>query len=764
MLNALRKLVQEVNAATHLEEALLLIVRRVRTEMATQVCSIYLLDTDSQRYILMATEGLNQDAVGKVSLAVGEGLVGLVAKREEPINLDDAESHPQYRYFPETGEERYRSFLGTPIIHHGKVTGVLVVQQSEERHFDESEESFLVTLSAQLAAIIAHAEATRSLDPPSRLHGYKSPEANFKGISAVQGVALGEVVVMYPPADLNGIPIEKTDDIEAELALLNAALQRVRQDMQQLSEQLQSRLREEEHALFAVYLGMLTDSALGGEISALIHTEALQARSALASVIRSHIRTFEDMEDTYLRERAADVRDLGLRVLAAMNLQNQDTKRTAYPAQTILVAEEINASMLGEVPEGQLAGLISVRGSSASHAAILARAMGIPTVVGVTNLPFQQLNGRHIVLDGYRGKVYTNPSKLLRRQFEEIWREEQQLSRDYHLLTPLPCETQDGQHLPLWANTGLMTDVVRSLDRGAEGVGLYRTEVAFLLRDRFPSEEEQRSLYREQLSAFAPNPVTMRTLDIGGDKSLPYFPIREDNPFLGWRGIRVSLDHPEIFLVQVRAMLKASEDINNLRILLPMITSTAELDQALQLIHRARQELLEEEHDIHTPQIGAMIEVPAALYQVRELARRTDFLSVGTNDLTQYLLAVDRNNARVAGLYSHLHPAVLQALAHIANEAHAEGKAVSVCGEMAGDPCAAVLLMAMGYDALSMNANNLPKIKSVIRNLHMTDAKKLLSEVLAMNDVRTISKHANGTLAQWGVNKRLLHNETEEEN
>ena len=283
----------------------------------------------------------------------------------------------------------------------------------------------------------------------------------------VQGVALGEVVVMYPPADLNGIPIEKTDDIEAELALLNAALQRVRQDMQQLSEQLQSRLREEEHALFAVYLGMLTDSALGGEISALIHTEALQARSALASVIRSHIRTFEDMEDTYLRERAADVRDLGLRVLAAMNLQNQDTKRTAYPAQTILVAEEINASMLGEVPEGQLAGLISVRGSSASHAAILARAMGIPTVVGVTNLPFQQLNGRHIVLDGYRGKVYTNPSKLLRRQFEEIWREEQQLSRDYHLLTPLPCETQDGQHLPLWANTGLMTDVVRSLDRGA---------------------------------------------------------------------------------------------------------------------------------------------------------------------------------------------------------------------------------------------------------------------------------------------------------
>lgn len=762
MLNALRKLVQEVNAATNLEEALRLIVRRVRTEMATQVCSIYLLDTDSQRYILMATEGLNQDAIGKVSLGIGEGLVGLVAKREEPINLGDAESHPHYRYFPETGEERFRSFLGTPIIHHGKVMGVLVVQQIEERHFDESEESFLVTLSVQLATVIAHAEATRSLDPPISLYGYKSPEATFKGISAAQGVALGDVVVVYPQADLNGIPIEKTDNIEAELALLNTALERVRQDMQQLSDQLQDRLREEERALFAVYLGMLAESALGGEISQRIRTDNLQARSALAKVIREHIRTFENMDDSYLRERATDVRDLGLRVLAAMNLQRQDNKRITYPAQTILVAEELSASMLGEVPEDQLVGLISVRGSSASHAAILARAMGIPTVMGVANLPFQQLNGRYIVLDAYRGKVYTNPSRLLRRQFEEIWREEQQLSRDYHTLTPLPSETKDGRRLPLWANTGLMTDVVRSLDRGAEGVGLYRTEVAFLLRDRFPSEEEQRSLYREQLSAFAPNPVTMRTLDIGGDKSLPYFPIREDNPFLGWRGIRVSLDHPDIFLVQVRAMLKASEGINNLRIMLPMITGITELEQALQLIHRAWQELLEEEHEIQLPQIGAMIEVPAAVYQIRELARRTDFLSVGTNDLTQYLLAVDRNNARVAGIYSHFHPAVLQALAHIANEAHLEGKTVSVCGEMAGDPCAAVLLMAMGYDALSMNANNLPKVKSIIRSIHVADAKQLLSEVLSMNDARTISKHANRTLAQWGVSKRLLHSEEEE--
>lgn len=760
MLNALRKVVQEVNAAASLEQALWLIVQRVRAEMSTQVCSIYLLDTASQHYILMATEGLNRDSVGKVSLGLDEGLIGLVAKREEPINLDDAESHPQYRYFPETGEERFRSFLGTPIIHLGKVLGVLVVQQVEERRFDESEESFLVTLAAQLAAVIAHAEATGSLNQVS-LHGYRPPEATFQGVCGAQGVALGEVAVIYPAADLHGVPIVKTDDIEAELGHFNAALCRVRQDLQKLSEQLQYRLREEERALFDVYLGMLTDSALGGEIVNRIVNESLQARSALASVILEHVRTFESMDDAYLRERAADVRDLGLRVLAAMDQQHQRSKRIDYPLRTILVGEELSASMLGEVPEDRLVGLISVRGSGSSHVAILARAMGIPTVMGVADLPYQQLDGRNIVLDAYRGRVYTNPSKELHHQFEEIWREEQQFSREYHALTPLPSETLDGQRMPLWVNTGLMTDVVRSLDRGAEGVGLYRTEISFLLKDRFPSEEEQRNSYREQLSAFAPNPVTMRTLDIGGDKSLPYFPIKEENPFLGWRGIRVSLDHPEIFLVQVRAMLKASEGLNNLRIMLPMISSVPELEQALKLIQRAWRELLEEGYNIQLPQLGAMIEVPAAVYQARELARRVDFLSVGTNDLTQYLLAVDRNNPRVAGLYNSFHPAVLHALVHIVENVHAEGKTVSVCGEMAGDPSAAVLLMAMGYDVLSMNANSLPKVKSVIRNLYVKDAHKLLAEVMSMSDVREISKHIRDTLTLLGVNPRLLHSKTD---
>ncbi len=298
---------------------------------------------------------------------------------------------------------------------------------------------------------------------------------------------------------------------------------------------------------------------------------------------------------------------------------------------------------------------------------------------------------------------------------------------------------------------------MRATERGAEGVGLYRSEISFLMRDRFPSEEEQRLIYREQLEAFAPRPVTMRTLDVGGDKPLPYFPIEEDNPFLGWRGIRICLDHPEIFLVQVRGMLKASVGLDNLRILLPMITSVTELESALRLIHRAHRELIEEKHDIKFPEIGAMIEVPAAVYQIRELARRVDFLSVGSNDLTQYLLAVDRNNPRVAGLFNSFHPSVLRSLNWMVDECHKEKKPISICGEMAGDPSSALLLMAMGYDMLSMNANSLPRVKSVIRQFSLLEAKQLLSDVLKMDETKTITERVRNQLTAKGVSRGLLH-------
>lgn len=749
MLNTLRKIVQEVNAAKDLKAALSIIVQRVKEAMGSQVCSVYLLDPETNRFVLMATDGLNKRSIGKVSMAPSEGLVGLVGSREEPLNLEDAASHPRYRYFAETGEERYASFLGAPIIHHRRVMGVLVVQQKERRQFDEGEEAFLVTMSAQLAGVIAHAEATGSIRGLGR-QGKGVQEAKFIGVPGAPGAAVGTAVVVLPPADLNVVPDRSVDDIAAELELFDKALGWVREDMQELSEKLATQLRKEERALFDVYLMMLEDAALGNEVRKIIRT-GQWAQGALRQVVLDHVKRFELMDDAYLRERASDVRDLGRRLLAY--LQEERKISLVYPDNTILVSEELSPAMLGEVPEGKLAGLISVTGSGNSHVAIFARAMGIPTVMGVVDLPYSKIDGIKLIVDGYHGEVFTNPSELLSKQYADVVEEERQLTEGLDALRALPCETLDGHRMPLWVNTGLLADVARAQQRGAEGVGLYRTEVPFMVNERFPSEKEQLATYREQLQAFHPLPVTMRTLDIGGDKSLSYFPIKEENPFLGWRGIRVTLDHPEIFLVQTRAMLKASEGLNNLRILLPMISGIQELEEALHLIHRAWGEVRDEGIDVPLPPIGMMIEIPAAVYQTRELARQVDFLSVGSNDLTQYLLAVDRNNPRVADLYDFLHPAVLQALQKVVNDAHLEGKPVSICGEMAGDPAAAVLLLAMGFDSLSMNATNLPKVKWLLRQITQSKARELLGQVMTMDNPHLIYSTLHLALRNLGLGR-----------
>lgn len=747
MLNSLRSIVQEVNAARDLPCALDIIVKRVKHVMNTEVCSVYLRD-ENGNYRLMATDGLNLSAVGMVSLRKNQGLVGMVASREEPVNLDNAQSHPNYQYLEATGEERYSSFLGVPIIHQRQVLGVLIVQQVEKRRFDEGDEAFLVTTSAQLAGVIAHAEATGVL---TRM-GEDTREAHFKGVAGSPGVAIGRVVVISPTADLRGVPYKLCEDVDLELAFFSRCLGLARADIKHLGEQLESRLNVQEQALFDAYLSMLDDASLGGEVSERIR-QGKGAAYAWSEVILEHERNFSSMSDAYLRERAADVRDLGRRVLSYLQDSNHQTRE--FPANSILVGEELTASMLGEIPKECLQGLVSVQGSGNSHVAILARAMGVPTVMGAVDLPFTQIDGREIIVDGYRGSIYTDPSPNLCMHYEDIRAEEQELVKGLEALKDLPCETLDGHRVPLWVNTGLMADVVRSLERGAEGVGLYRTEIPFLLRERFPSEEEQRLIYREQLQAFAPHTVTMRTLDIGGDKSLPYFPIEEENPFLGWRGIRVTLDHPEIFLAQIRAMLKASEGLNNMRIMLPMISSVSELEAAKVLIHRAYLELTEEGYHIELPPIGVMIEVPAAVYQARELAARSDFLSVGSNDLTQYLLAVDRNNPRVADLYLAFHPAVLRALHQIVRDGHSQGASVGICGELAGDPAAAVLLMAMGYDVLSMNATNLPKVKKVIRGITLARAESILDEVMTQENAEDVTRCLERMLEESG-NPRLL--------
>jgi len=747
MLDILRRVIQEVNAAKDLPTALDIIVDRVQSAMGTQVCSIYLLDEDRNQYVFSATRGLNQNAIGHVFLNMDEGLVGLVGERAEPVNLDDAPGHIRYHYVKEVGEEPFHSFLGVPVIHHRKVLGVIAVQQQEKRRYDESEEAFLITLSAQLAGVIAHASATGRLKGVTESMSLSS--SRFPGKSGAPGIAIGHAFVNYHDADLSSVPERMITDIDTEIALFQQAVQKTRTEIKSLAMTLVDRLPKEELDLFDAYLHMLDDSAIGGEVVSLIR-EGRWAQSALRKVIQNHVTAFESMEDSYLRERGTDVKDLGSRVLA--NLQQNDTKRSHYPDNTILVGEELTASMLVEVPREQLCGLVSVKGSSNSHVAILARALDIPCVMGAEDLPLDLVDEKPLVVDGFQGLVITYPSKEELAQYQQVISEEAALSNELLSLKNERSITPDGQRVRLWVNTGLMTDVARSLDRGAEGVGLYRTEVHFMMNDRFPTEEEQRLIYREHLMAFAPRPVTMRTLDIGGDKALPYFPIEEANPFLGWRGIRVTLDHPEIFLAQVRAMIKASEGIDAyLRIMLPMISSVTEVDDAQRLISQCYREIVEEGMEVEMPDVGVMIEVPSAVFQAREIIKRVDFLSVGSNDLTQYMLAVDRNNPRVGELFQDFHPAVLRALKMVVDAGHAENKPVGICGEMAGTPSAALLLMAMGYDVLSMNSPNLLAVKWMVRTIELSKAKEILDKVLKMDNAHLIRNHVDEELRKAGL-------------
>ncbi len=755
MLNILRRIVQDVTSAASFQEALDIIVHEVREALGIEVCSVYLLNSARDRYLFVANEGFNADVIGTLSLGLHEGLVGLVGERAEPINLDDATAHPRFHLIPEIGEESFNSFLGVPVIHQRQVLGVLVVQQRDRRRFDESEEAFLVTLSAQLAAIIAHAQATgdiaRLTDKGTGLGARDREEVMFRGVAGAPGISLGTAVVVHPAASLEAVLEKVVEDTTVELMVLDKAVNSVRNDIQRISDQFAESLPPEELALFDVYLHMLDDNALPGDIRKHIR-DGQWAQGALKQVIREHVRRFEAMEDSYLRERGADVKDLGLRLLAY--LQDIRAKKTHFPDDTILVGDEVTPGMLANIPADTLRGIVSVRGSGNSHVAILARALGIPAVMGTVDLPLANVDNRPLIVDGFYGEVFANPSEQFIEQYQMLANEEREFAEELEELKELPSVTKDGWRVRLWVNIGLPGDISRSLDRGAEGVGLFRTEVPFMTRDRFPSEEEQRLIYREHMVAFEPRQMTMRTLDIGGDKSLSYFPINEDNPFLGWRGIRVTLDHPEIFMVQTRAMIKANAGLQCLlRIMLPMISNITEVEEAKALVQRAYEEVVEEGVDVKQPMVGVMIEVPAAVYQSRQLAKSVDFLAVGSNDLTQYMLAVDRNNPRVASLYQETHPAVLTALREVARAAHAERKPVGICGELAGTPVGAVLLMAMGYDVLSMNATNLPKVKWVIRNIKRSDARRMLARVLKMDTAQEIQSYMHGQLIDAGLGR-----------
>ncbi|EGN74749.1 phosphoenolpyruvate-protein phosphotransferase [Idiomarina sp. A28L] len=728
MLTVLQRIVEAVNQAPDLDSALALIVQKARAALGSDVCSVYLADHDAQQFILMATEGLNLDENDRVTLAFGEGLISLAAQREEPLNIANASEHPNFKLIESVGEEAYRAMLVAPIIHQRKVLGVLAAQQRNARAFSAEEEAFVVTLAAQLATVIAHAEA-RGL-----VSGHYSPWLrNLTGLPGAPGVAIGEAFIGKPAATLSSVVPRRTEFPWREIHKFRKAVLQTRMELRTLADQVAEHVAEDTLAIFDVYQSLLDASSLGDAVENKIK-DGWMAQTAVKMAVEDFVSKFEDLDDSYLRERAVDVRDLGQRILSF--LQDKNGNKPNFPDSCILIAEEVTASMLAGVPRNKLQGLVSLQGSANSHAAIMARSMGIPAVFGVSQVPLGYLADQHLIVDGYSGEIFVNPPQQLMHEYEILRSEEFELAEMVADHREDEACTLDGIAVSLQINAGMNVEHDQQRLGHYEGIGLYRTEIPFMMRERFPTEAEQYDLYRPVLESTGQLPVVMRTLDVGGDKPLPYFPIHEDNPFLGWRGIRMTLDHPEIFLVQVRAMLRANIGLDNLQILLPMITTLDEVDESIRLINQAyfevRNELLQSQPGavVSRPKIGVMIEVPALLYQLEAVAKKVDFFSVGTNDLTQYLLAVDRNNSRVAGLYDSFHPAMLHALQFIVDRCRELNKPVSICGEMAGDPGGALILVAMGYRSLSMSTHNLDKTRWILRHLDSEIMQTLLSKVM----------------------------------
>jgi phosphotransferase system enzyme I (PtsP) len=746
MLVTLRQIVQEVSTASHLEDVLDIIVRRVNAALSIDACAVYLIDAESNQYVLMAAEGFHQTSIGEVRIDRQEGLPGLVAERRELMTIADAANHPRYEPSTATGEERYQSFLGVPLIHYHHVLGVLVAWKRMPGQFDNNEVTFFLTIAAQLAKAIHQAE---EVDEVARmLSGEKHGEAFTQGMQMADGLAIGTVALLDPLAELESVPDRQTQDIAAEETAFRCAVAAVQEELRASSEHLAADVPGEVRALFDVYAMLLGSDGLVSDTLARIRA-GNWAPGAWRDTIAERAKVFEQMEDPCLRKGAEDIRAIGQRVLH--QLETETTESRQYPQHCILVGDSVSIMEISAVPAAQLAGIVCMHGSVLSHTAVMARALGIPAVVSPAPIPFGRLDGRRMMIDGNQGRIYIDPSCAVVDAFQQRIGERQARSERLTALRDLPAETPDGVRLPLYANVGLASDLAVTKDSGAEGVGLYRTEYLFLLREAFPLEEEQYQIYREVLREFAPSPVTLRTLDVGGDKILPYFPVQEDNPFLGCRGIRFSLDHPEVFIIQLRAMLRANAGLNNLQVLFPMISRVSELDEAMGLVAHANRELREEGLNAAAIRVGVMIEVPSAIFLAAALADRVDFLSIGTNDLTQYMLAVDRNNAQVVTRYDSQHPAVLNAIHHVIKEAHLRGKPVSVCGEMAGDPAGALLLLGMGVDALSMSASNLARVKLVIRSFKQQQARRLLDKALGMEDGIAIHRLLSSALKEAGV-------------
>ncbi|HET9244986.1 MAG TPA: phosphoenolpyruvate--protein phosphotransferase [Xanthobacteraceae bacterium] len=721
LLRRLREVMAEqVSAQERLDKIVVLIA----ANMVAEVCSVYVLRVDGTLE-LYATEGLNKAAVHQTVLRAEEGLVGLVASEANPINLSEAQNHPAFSYRVETGEEIYHSFLGVPVLRAGNTLGVLVVQNRARRTYTEEEEEALQTTAMVLAEMIASGELS-AIAKPGAEPAARRP-LHLTGTALNEGIALGHVVLHEPRVVITNFI---ADDLPKELKRLEAAVETMRSDLDVLLERGEVADGGEHRDVLEAYRMFAYDRGWVHRLEEAVAT-GLTAEAAVERVQSDTRARMLRATDPYLRERLHDLDELANRLMHHLLGQDYAPARDRLPENAVIVARSMGPAALLEYDRKRLRGLVLEEGGPNSHVAIVARALGIAAVGEIANATGVADPGDAIIVDGATGDMHVRPSPDMEAAYVERVRLRARRQLQYLALRDKPCMTRDGQRIELMINAGLAVDLPHIEETGAAGIGLFRTELQFMVAATFPRTAEQFSLYRAVLDAAGDKPVTFRTLDIGGDKVLPYMRnVEEENPALGWRAIRLGLDRPGLLRSQVRALLRAAGG-RDLKVMFPMIATVEEFDEAKSLVERELTHLRRHSHKLpEQVEIGTMLEVPSLLYQLDELLDRVDFLSVGSNDLVQFFYAADRGNSRVAARFDAISAPVLRALKSIADKGRAHAKPVTLCGELASQPIGALALVAIGYRSFSLSPTAVGPVKAMLLDLNAGKAAALMQPLI----------------------------------
>ena len=721
--NLLRQIREAMAGAAPAQERLDTVVRIIAQSMVAEVCSIYLRRASGELE-LFATQGLKPEAVHKTRLRPGEGLVGEVARSAQPISLSDAPSHPSFAYRPETGEDPYHAFLGAPLLRGGRAIGVLVVQNRSERRYDEDEVEDIQTIAMVLAETVASGELLGQEELRDIEVAPHRPE-RLKGQRFAEGLAFGHVVLHEAPVPPENLLAE---DPQSEEVRLHEALVALKANIDKMLEGGQGSLAGPSFEVLETYRMFADDRGWNRSLVEAVRT-GLTAEAAVDRVRNEHRARFAKARDPYIKERLHDLEDLANRLLRV--LAGDRPGERELPDDAILVARNLGPADLLEYPRHKLRGLLLEEGSAASHAAIVARALQIPCVGRLMGLRDRLSEGDLVIADGETGEAYLRPRPDMLAAVESRMQVRSQREAEFAALRDTPAVTLDGQRITLLTNAGLAVDLENLDAVGAEGIGLFRTEFQFMVSDELPRLDSQTALYRRVLVTAGRRPVTFRTLDIGGDKVLPYLETeREENPALGRRAVRLGLDRPGLLRLQLRALLTAAAG-RELRVMFPMIATVDEFRHARELVDiecawarrrgRALPDLL---------RVGAMIECPSLLWHLDALLPLTDFVSVGTNDLFQYMFAADRTNPLVADRYDPLSPPALRALAEIQRRCADTGTPVSVCGELAGRPLEAFALLTLGFTRLSAPAGGVGPVKRMILSADLGAARRSMTSLL----------------------------------